>query len=48
LTERSEDAAAFERFLGASTPEVAGIARTLRLTVLEGLPGAVTIDLLAG
>jgi hypothetical protein len=41
VTDPSEDAVAFERMLGASTPEVAGIARALRLTVLEALPGAI-------
>ncbi|HEX5147653.1 MAG TPA: hypothetical protein VFW02_01140 [Candidatus Limnocylindrales bacterium] len=37
----SEDAAAFERFLAASTPEVAAIARAVRLAVLHAYPGAV-------
>ena len=41
MTDPSEDAAAFERMLGASTPEVAEIARALRLTVLEAMPGAI-------
>ncbi len=41
MTGPSEDAAAFEQFLGASTPEVAAIARALRLAVLEAFPGAV-------
>jgi hypothetical protein len=37
----SEDAVAFDRFLGASSPEVAAVARALRLTVLEAFPGAI-------
>jgi len=37
----SEDAAAFDRHLDATAPAVAEIARALRLTVLEGFPGAV-------
>lgn len=37
----SEDAAAFDRHLDATAPAVADIARALRLTVLEGFPGAV-------
>jgi len=41
LTDPSEDAVAFERFLAASTLEVAAIARELRLVVLDGLPGAI-------
>jgi hypothetical protein len=41
VTEPSEDAVAFERLLGASTPGAAGVARALRLTVLERTPGAV-------
>ena len=41
MTEPSEDGAAFERYLGASRPEVADVARALRLTVLEALPGAI-------
>lgn len=41
MTEPSEDAVAFEGYLGASSPEVADVARTLRLTVLEALPGAI-------
>ena len=42
MTDPSEDAAAFERMLvGASTPDVAEIARALRLTVLEAMPGAI-------
>lgn len=41
MNDRSADAAAFERFLGASTAEVAAIAMELRSTVLNGLPGAV-------
>jgi hypothetical protein len=41
VTVPSEDAVGFDRFLEGSAPEVAAIARALRLTVLEGLPGAV-------
>ena len=41
MTDRSEDAVAFERLLETSTAEVAAIARELRRTVLEHLPGAV-------
>jgi hypothetical protein len=41
VTGPSEDAAAFERLLGASTPEVAAIARAVRLAVLLAFPGAV-------
>lgn len=37
----SEDALAFDRHLDAAAPAVAEIARALRLTVLEGFPGAV-------
>jgi hypothetical protein len=38
---RSEDAIAFDRHLDATAPDVAGIARALRDTVLEGWPGAI-------
>jgi hypothetical protein len=41
VTEPSEDAVAFDLFLGGSTPEVAEIARALRLSVLEAFPDAV-------
>jgi hypothetical protein len=41
VTGRSEDAAAFDRHLDASAPNVAEIARAIRQTVLEGFPGAV-------
>ncbi len=41
MTEPSEDAVTFDRFLGGSTPEVAEIARALRLAVLEAFPDAV-------
>jgi hypothetical protein len=41
VTEPSEDAVAFDLFLGASAPEVADIARALRLAVLEAFPDAV-------
>ena len=37
----SDDALAFDRHLDATAPAVADIARALRLTVLEGFPGAV-------
>ena len=37
----SEDAVAFDKFLGASTPEVAETARALRLAVIEVFPDAV-------
>ena len=37
----SEEAAAFDRHLDATAPAVADIARALRLTVLDGFPGAV-------
>ena len=37
----SDDALAFDRHLDATAPDVADIARALRLTVLEGFPGAV-------
>ena len=37
----SDDALAFDRHLDATAPAVADIARTLRLTVLEGFPDAV-------
>jgi hypothetical protein len=41
MTVMSDDAAAFDRHLEATAPAVADIARALRLTVLEGFPGAV-------
>lgn len=41
MTEPSEDAVAFDLFLGESTPEVAQVARVLRLAVLEAFPDAV-------
>ena len=41
MTDRSADAVAFERFLEASSADVAAIASELRLTVLQHLPGAV-------
>jgi hypothetical protein len=37
----SEDALAFDRHLDEAAPAVAAIARALRLTVLEGFPGAI-------
>ena len=36
-----EDALAFDRHLDATAPAVADIARTLRLTVLDGFPDAI-------
>ena len=41
MTEPSEDAVAFDRFLGTLTPDVAGIARAVRLAVLEAFPDAI-------
>ena len=41
MTEPSEDAVAFDRFLGASTTAVAEIARALRAAVLEAFPDAI-------
>jgi len=41
MTAMSDDAAAFDRHLDATARAVADIARALRLTVLEGFPGAV-------
>lgn len=41
MTEVAEDAVAFDRFLGASTPEIAEVARALRLTLLEEFSGAI-------
>lgn len=41
MTESSEDAVAFDLFLGASAPEVAQVARALRLAVLDAFPDAV-------
>ena len=40
MSPMSEDAAAFDRHLDATAPAVADIARALRLTVLDGFPGA--------
>ena len=40
MTEPSEDAAAFDRLLESSRPEVAEVARALRLAVLETFPDA--------
>jgi hypothetical protein len=37
----SEDALEFDRHLDEAAPAVAEIARALRLTVLEGFPGAI-------
>jgi hypothetical protein len=41
VTEPSEDAVAFDLFLGGSSAEVAEIARALRLTVLAAFPDAI-------
>jgi hypothetical protein len=41
VTDSFEDAVAFDRFLAASTPEVAAIARALRQAVLDALPAAI-------
>ena len=41
MTHESEDAAAFDRHLDATAPDVAEIARALRRTVLASFPGAV-------
>ena len=41
MTTESEAARAFDRFLDASAPAVADIARALRQTVMTGAPGAV-------
>jgi hypothetical protein len=41
VTESNDDAAAFERFLGGSTPEIAAVARAVRLAVLGRFPGAI-------
>jgi hypothetical protein len=41
VTEPSEDAVAFDRFLDDSSAEVAEIARALRLAVLEAYPDAI-------
>ena len=38
MTQPSEDAVAFDRFLGSSSPEVAATARAVRLAVLEAMP----------
>jgi hypothetical protein len=41
VTGSTDDAAAFDRFLGGSTPEVAAVARAVRLAVLDRFPDAV-------
>lgn len=41
MTDPSEDAVAFDRFLAASTPEVAASARALRQAILDAMPAAV-------
>jgi hypothetical protein len=41
MTATSNDALDFDRHLDATAPAVADIARALRLTVLEGFPGAI-------
>jgi hypothetical protein len=41
LTDGSGDSIAFDRFLEGSAPEIAEVARALRVAVLAALPGAV-------
>ena len=41
MTDLSEDAAAFDRFLSGSAPEVAAAAMALRQAVLDAMPAAV-------
>ena len=41
MTEPSEDAVAFDRLLGACSPEVAASARALRAAILVAMPDAV-------
>ena len=41
MTDASADAVAFDQFLAGSRPEVAAIARRVRLTVLAAMPDAV-------
>lgn len=41
MTGPIDDAAAFEAFLGGSTPEVAAVARAVRLAVLGRFPAAI-------
>jgi hypothetical protein len=41
VTGPSEDAVAFDRFLGSSSPEIAATARTVRHTILELVPNTV-------
>ncbi len=38
MTDPSEDAVAFEKFLGSSSPEVAATARAVRQAILAALP----------
>lgn len=40
MTEPSEDAVAFDRFLGSSSPEVAASARAVRQVILAAMPNA--------
>jgi hypothetical protein len=40
VTEPSEDAVAFDRFLGSSSPEVAATARAARAAILSAWPNA--------
>ena len=41
MTEATDDAAAFEQFLAGSTPEIAAVARAVRLAVLGRFPDAI-------
>ena len=41
MTGTTDDAAAFDRFLGGSTPEIAAVARAVRLAVLGRFPDAI-------
>jgi hypothetical protein len=41
VTEATDDAAAFEQFLAGSTPEIAAVARAVRLAVLGRFPDAI-------
>ena len=41
MTDASDDAVAFDRFLGSSSPEVAATSRAVRHTILEAVPNSV-------
>lgn len=41
MTGSTDDAAAFDRFLDGSTPEIAAVARAVRLAVLQRFPDAI-------